>query len=73
MRRAAATAEGSVQQAPAPDPRGHGLVPVLKDQDEFRFRLPDSGSALAVPKALVLTTAFGAFMLGRLTSTRTEG
>lgn len=73
MRRAAATAEGSVQQAPAPGPRGHGLLPALKDQDEFRFRLPDSASALAVPKALVLTTVLGAVMLGTLTSTHTEG
>ena len=73
MRRAAVTAEGIVQQAPAPGPRGHGLMPVLKDQDEFRFRLPDSGIALAVPKALVLTTALGAVMLRTLTSTHTEG
>lgn len=73
MRRAAATAEGIVQQAPAPGPHGHGLVPVLKDQDEFRFRLPDSGSVMPVPKALVLTTALGAVMLGMLTSTHTEG
>ena len=72
MRRAAATAEGSVQQAPAPGPRGHGLVPALKDQDEFRCRLPDLGSALAVP-ALVLTTANPAVMLGTLNSIHTEG